>query len=200
MTGTNVWQTGWHEVGLAVRQPENFAVRWREALAKDPESRQILWLLAGSASVCLAAYGLTMGLQAGLGGMLTHALSVPLAAIVAWSVSLPALYIVGSVLGSRLEWKGAVLAALVALHFGAMARLASAPLGWFFSVTLPYPGVLNVVHALVFGLSALLMASVFLRVMKAFQPNQSRVFPFLWLGLVALIDVEVKVLLSVFAF
>jgi hypothetical protein len=200
MTGADVWRSGWQEVGLAVRQPEAFAVRWRGAFAKEPEARPILWVLMLSASLSLAAYGVTMGLHGGLLGMLGHALSVPLAAAVAWGVSLPALYIVGTVLGSRLDLKSSALAALVALHFGAMARLASAPLGWFFSVALPWRGVLTAVHGLVFGLSALLMANVFLRVMKALDPRQGRLFLVVWLGLVALIDVELKVLLSVFAF
>lgn len=194
------WDGGWAEIGLAVRRPEAFAQRWREALAGDPKARGVLWLLLGSTTGALALYGLTMGVGAGLGGMLTHALTVPAAAMLAWGLSLPALYVVNTAAGWNLDLKTTALAALTAVHFGAMARLASAPLSWFFGLALPFAGVLTAVHALVFGATALCMANVFLRVMRALEPGRGPGYLVVWLGLVALIDVELKLLLAVFAF
>jgi hypothetical protein len=181
-----------HEIGIALRKPEELVLRWRDA-ARNPAT---LGVLAASSIACLAVYGVTMGLPHGAATMGHDALIVPLCAIVAWSVSFPALYVINTTLGSSLDRSTTALAALVALHFGALARLASAPLSWFFGIAISaeHTWILNGLHIVVFSVTALCMADVFMRVMKVLEPKASRFFPFLWLCLVALIDVELKII------
>jgi hypothetical protein len=192
--------SGLRDIGLALRRPEEFVVRFRDRDRNDPTRGVIFPILIGNAVLGLAAYGLTMGLHRGPVGMLQAALRAPVACGAAWTIALPALYIINTVLGSRLDAKTTTLAALATASFGALAMLASVPISWFFGITLPYAPVRLIVNLVVFAGVGVCMIDVFLRVMKALEPDRSRLFALLWLGLVAVIGAELMVLLHVFEF
>jgi hypothetical protein len=190
---------GVSEVGVALRRPEELVVRWRDRSPAAPANRAVFPVLVASAVLGVAAYGLVMGMGGGPSEMLGHALRAPLACGAAWSIALPALYIINTVLGSRLDASTTALAALATVSFGALAMLASAPIRWFFGLTLPYPAVGLAVDLVVFAGVGVSMLDVFLRAMRALEPTRNRLFALLWLALVAVIGGELLVLLRVFA-
>ncbi len=188
------------EVGLALRRPEALTVRWRDrSTVENPPTGLVFPVFVISATLGLAGYGLTMGLHEGGASMLTHAAKAPFAAGLAWVVALPALYIVNTTLGSKLDFSTTVLAALATVSYGALAMLASVPVSWFFSlaggtalwVRLP-------VNLAVFAGVGLCMLDVFMRVMKALEPQRSRAYAFFWLTLVAVIGLELFTLVQLF--
>ena len=122
-----------------------------------------------------------------------------LAAGLAWAIPLPALYILNSLSGSRLPASSTLLAALVTVSWGGLAMIASIPINWFFTATIPHSGFVLLVNLIVFAGVGVCMADVFLRVMKALEPERSRAYAVLWLGLVAVIGGELVLLLGVFA-
>lgn len=189
------------EIGLALRRPEELALRWRDrhlnAAAAPPAL--VFPILLASAVLGIAAYGLTMGLHQGVGGMLAGAIKAPFAAGLAWTVALPALYIINSSLGSKLDASTTLLAALATVSFGALAMLASVPVNWFFSLALPFSLVRIAVNALVFTGVGICMVDVFLRVMKALEPERGRSFAVIWLSLVGVIGAELMALVDLFA-
>jgi hypothetical protein len=191
---------GVHEIGVALRRPEELALRWRDRGQDATLTAAVFPLLLATAALGLAAYGLTMGLHAGPAGMLASAIRAPLAAGAAWTIALPALYIINTILGSRLDASTTTLAALATVSFGALAMLASVPINWFFAVTLPYAPVRLGVNLAVFAGVGVCMVDVFLRVMKALEPDRSRTYALIWLALVGVIGAELMVLLHVFEF
>lgn len=195
-------KAGLAEIGLALRRPEELATRWRDRAATGAAAppATVFPLLVASAFLGLAAYGLTMGMGGGALGMLGHAVRAPLACGAAWTIALPALYIINTVLGSRLDASTTTLAALATVSFGALAMLAGVPIAWFFAVALPFAPVRIGVNLLCFAGVGVCMIDVFLRVMKALEPDRSRFFALLWLGLVAVIGGELMLLLHVFDF
>jgi hypothetical protein len=193
-------RAGLHEVGLALRRPEQFVVRWRDRHGGfgDAPRPSVFAMLMVNGLLGLAAYGLTMGMLKGPTGMLLAAMKVPLAAGMAWSMALPALYIINSALGSKLDASTTFLAALTTVSFGAMAMLASVPVNWFFNVALP--DVQLLVNVVVFAGVAVCMVDVFMRSMKALEPDRGRFYAFVWLTLVGVIGGELFMLLKVFDF
>jgi hypothetical protein len=188
------------EVGLALRRPEQLATRWRDR-AQAPTVKPLVFpVLLTTAVLGLAVYGLTMGLNKGLPGMGLGALRAPLAAGAAWTLALPALYILNSAGGSKLDGSTTLLAALATVSFGALAMLASVPINWFFMLALPWPWTHWAVNLVIFGGVGVCMIDVFLRVMKALEPERSRAFAVLWLGLVGLLGTELMALLHLFDF
>src|SRR6185437_9192262 len=79
---------------------------------------------------------MTMGIGHGLHAVGTKALTLTLAAGVAWAIPLPALYILNSLGGSRLRASTTLLAALVTTSWGGLAMVASIPINWFFTAAL----------------------------------------------------------------
>ena len=197
MTLIDQVRTSLGEVGYALRRPEEFSVRWRDNQG-DPRQAAVTVVLIVNAIVGLAVYGLTLGLHGGASAMLTSAAKAPLASGLAWCIGLPALHILNSVLGSKLDARTTFLAALTTVSFGSLAMLASVPINWFFSLVLPYPLVRLAVNAVIFGGVGICMADVFLRVMKALEPQRNRVFPFIWLCLVGVIGLELMFLFDLF--
>ncbi len=189
---------GVSEIGTALRRPEELVVRWRDRTPAAPANAAVFPILLANAVLGLAAYGLVMGMGGGAAGMLGHAVRAPLACGIAWTIALPALYIINTLLGSRLDASTTALGALSTVSFGALAMLASVPIRWFFNLTLPYPGVSLAVDLVVFAGVGVSMLDVFLRVMKALEPDRNRLFALLWLGLVAVIGGELLVLFHVF--
>jgi hypothetical protein len=191
------------EIGFAVRRPEELALRWRARREPGHEqaapSTLVFAVLLVNAVVGLAAYGLTMRMHAGAGPMLLSAVHAPLAAGAAWTIALPALYIINSALGSKLDFSTTLLAALVTVSFGAMAMLASVPINWFFALAAPSPAVRLLVNGVVFAGVGVCMADVLLRVVRALEPERPRTFAFIWLVLVGVIGGEFFHLLGVFS-
>ncbi|MHB8877600.1 MAG: hypothetical protein ACYC8T_28245 [Myxococcaceae bacterium] len=189
---------GIHEVGVALRRPEEFTVRWRDRRTADAPRPMVFAVLLVSAVVGMAAYGLAMGLGSGPGAMLAAAVKAPLAAGAAWMVALPALYIINSALGSKLDFSTTLLAALSTVSFGAMAMLAGVPITWFFTVAVPSVAVKLAVQLVTFAGVGLCMVDVFMRTMKALEPDRGRSYALLWLVLVAVIGTELMVFLDLF--
>src|SRR5262249_21546024 len=148
----------------------------------------------------IATYGLTMRLHEGVHGMLLASLQAPTAAGIAWVIALPALYIINSALGSRLDLSTTVLSALITVSFGSAAMLASLPINWFFGLALPIPVIRMLVNLVVFAGVGVSMADVFIRVMRALEPARSTKFAYLWLTLVAVIGGEFFKLFRMFEF
>ncbi len=191
---------GIREIGIALRRPEEFVLRFRDSDDKARKSLTLFPILFANAVLGLGAYGLTMGLRGGAEGMLRAAVRAPIAAGAGWTIALPALYIINTVLGSRLDARTTMLAALTTVSFGALAMLASVPINWFFGITLPYAPIALLVNLVVFTGVSVAMIDVFLRIMKALEPSRSRLFALVWLGLVAVIGGELMILLNVFSF
>jgi hypothetical protein len=175
-------------IGQALREPEEFALRWHgEQQAPYP-----WWVFAALALTAIAGtttYGMIMGLLGGADRMLTSALSCTLAAGIAWSLPLPALYILNSVMGSRLRPSTTFLAALVTTSWGGLALIASVPIALFFSAALPYPPIVLLVHLIVFTGVGVAMVDVFCRVIEKLEPARGR-WPACWLLLVGAIGAE----------
>ncbi len=184
-------------IGQALREPEGFALRWHRAGAVYP-----WWVFAALALTAIAgttSYGMTMGLLGGAGRMFACGLACTLAAGIAWSLPLPALYILNSLGGSRLRASTTFLAALVTTSWGGLAMIASIPINLFFSAALPYPGVVLLVNLVVFAGVGVCMIDVFGRVMSRLEPSRGRI-PTLWLALVGAIGAELFYAFGLFHF
>src|SRR5262245_14706436 len=186
------------EVGLAIRRPEEMVLRWRDADGSTGSS--LIGVLLLNAIFGLAAYGLNMQIHNGAWAMGLAAVLTPLAAGGAWAMALPALYIFKSVWGSKLNVYATVLAASVTVCFGAWAMLASVPINWFFSLALPFPSIRLLTNLVIFTGVGVCMADVFLRVFHALEPERSSFSGFWWLGLLAVIGMELFSLVGIFAF
>jgi hypothetical protein len=184
-------------VGLALREPETFAVRWHW------EGQVYPWwvfaALALTAIVGTTAYGLTMGVLDGPWRMLEQGLTCTLAAGIAWSLPLPALYILNSLTGSRLRPSTTFLAALVTTSWGGLALIASIPINLFFSVALPYPAAVLAVNLIVFAGVGVAIIDVFCRVIQRLEPARGRL-PAWWLALVGALGAELFYAFGLFNF
>ena len=188
------------EVGQAVRRPEDLAKRWRQRTAESGPPAAVIAVLLANAALGLGVYGLSMKMHEGPESMLFGAFYTPLAAGLAWCIAFPALYIIKRLLGSELDFSTTLFAATVTVSFGASAMLASVPVNWFFSLTLPWAATRLVVNLVVFAGVGFCMSDVFLRVMRHLEPDTGHKFAFLWLGLLSIIGAELFVLFGVFAF
>lgn len=170
-------------VGRALREPEEFALAWH---GQGELYRLPVWMaLSATALAGTLVYGLTMGLHAGPRVMLDKSLLFTVAAGLAWVIPLPALYILNSLSGSHLRASTTLLAALITVSWGGLALLASVPINWFFSVSLPSLPVelldaraaawlVAAVNWLVFVGVGVAMADVFCRVVERLEPSRGR--------------------------
>lgn len=191
-------------VGQALREPEEFAIRWQRG-----EARYAWWVwaaLAATAIIGTTTYGMTMGILGGAGQVFLKGLSCTAAAGLAWSIPLPALYILNSLAGSRLRASTTFLAALVTTSWGGLAMIASIPINWFFSVSFPevaspnwVPRLVLIVNLAVFAGVGVAMIDVFGRVMEAVEPRRGR-GPIWWLAVVAAIGGELFYAFGLFHF
>lgn len=186
------------EVGLAIRRPEELVLRWRDSEGSPGFS--LIGVLLLNAIFGLAAYGLTMQIHNGALAMGRAAVLTPLAAGASWMLALPALYIFKSAGGSKLNVYATILAASVTVCFGAWAMLASVPINWFFSLALPFSTIRLLTNVIIFAGVGVCMADVFLRVFHALEPERSSSSGFWWLGLHAVIGIELFSLFGIFAF
>lgn len=185
-------------VSMALREPETFALHWHREGAPYPWG--VFMALALTAVLGTTTYGMIMGLLGGPQRMFAGGLSCTLAAGIAWTLALPALYILNSLSGSRLRASTTFLAALVTTSWGGLAMIASIPIAWFFTAALPEEVRLFslhfsravavlVVHLVVFTGVGIAMSDVFRRVMQALEPERGS-WPIWWLLLVAAIGAE----------
>jgi hypothetical protein len=190
---------------MALREPEEFALRW------DREAGYKIWVwvaLGLTATLGTLTYGMTMGIGWGPAAMVSKATLLTIAAGLAWAVPLPALYVLNSLAGSRLRASTTLLAALVTTSWGGLALVASVPINWFFSVAIPAqaPELISPTTAaiLVLGVNLIVfagvgvsMGDVFWRVMNALEPRGDR-NPIWFLGLVGLIGAQLFYLFNLF--
>jgi hypothetical protein len=190
-------RAGISHVGLALRDPEDFAAAWNrgETLYRWP-----VWAaLFATAIVGTTTYGMTMGLLGGSASIVTKGIICTLAAGLAWAIPLPALYILNSFSGSRLSASSTLLAALVTVSWGGLAMIASIPINWFFTVAIPHPRLVLVVNLIVFAGVGVSMTDVFGRVMERLEPTRGMT-PVWWLAIVAAIGMELFYFFGLFQF
>jgi hypothetical protein len=195
-------------VGQALREPEEFAVRWERG---EVQYAWWVWVaLAATAIIGTTTYGMSMGTLGGANEVLWKAFSCTAAAGLAWSIPLPALYILNCLSGSRLRLSTTFLTALLTTSWGGLALIASIPINWFFSVSLPellpgqvgvtwVPRLILLVNLVVFAGVGVAMIDVFGRVMQATEPRRGR-GPLWWLAVVGAIGGELFYAFGLFQF
>jgi hypothetical protein len=184
-------------VGQALRDPESFALAWNTG-----EVRYRWWVwsaLAATAILGTTTYGMTMGLLGGSVEMFRKGLACTAAAGLAWAIPLPALYILNSLNGSRLPASSTFLAALVTTSWGGLAMIASIPINWFFTASIPHDGFLLVLNIVVFSGVGVAMIDTFQRVMIRLEPRRHSA-PTWWLVLVGMIGLELFYQFELFRF
>lgn len=184
-------------VGQALREPEAFAVAWNGG---EITYRWPVWLaLLCTAIIGTTTYGMTMGLLGGAQQVLYKGFICTLAAGIAWAIPLPALYVLNSLSGSRLRASSTLLAALVTVSWGGLAMIASIPINWFFTATIPHAGFVTIINMIVFTGVGISMIDVFRRVMHALEPDRE-ITPIWWLLLVGAIGIELFYFFGLFSF
>jgi hypothetical protein len=190
-------RSGITHVGLALRDPEAFAVRWHngEVLYAWP-----VWAaLVATAILGTTTYGMTMGMLGGTTDVIYKGLALTIAAGLAWAIPLPALYILNSLSGSRLPVSSTLLAALVTVSWGGLAMLASIPINWFFTASIPHAGFLLFINLVVFAGVGVAMIDVFNRVMRRLEPRRETA-PTWWMFLVGAVGSELFYFFELFQF
>jgi hypothetical protein len=190
-------RVGLAHVGQALRDPEEFALRWHREGA--PYGGGVFLALALTAIAGTLSYGLTLGILDGPARMAVCALAFTAAAGIGWGLPLPALYVLNSLTGSRLRASTTFLAALVTTSWGGLALMASIPINWFFTVAVPVGWFVLLVNLVVFAGVGAAMADVFCRVMERLEPQRGRA-PGLWLLLVGAIGGELFYAFGLFDF
>jgi hypothetical protein len=188
---------GIRQVGVAVRDPEAFAVAWNEG--RNNYQWPVWVALLATAIVGTTTYGMTMGLLGGAGDIFFKGFVCTLAAGLAWAIPLPALYILNSLSGSRLPASSTLLAALVTVSWGGLAMIASIPINWFFTATVPHPTFVLIVNLIVFTGVGVSMIDVFRRVMLRLEPKRNFA-PVWWLMVVGVIGAELFFFFGLFQF
>jgi hypothetical protein len=200
MLSVRTLRTSVQAVGDAVRHPERLAERWQHDELEAASPASIMVVLLANAAFGTAIYGITMQMHRGWWGMLEGAIYTPLAAGLAWTLAFPALYVVRRALGSTLELSSTMLAASITVSFGASAMLASVPINWFFTLSLPWREARWVVNLVVFTGVGFCMSDVFWRTMQTLDDSIGRAYSLLWLGLLAVIGMELFAFFGVFQF
>ena len=185
------------QVGLALRDPEDFALGYHR---DPPRNGVFIWAgLFGTAVLGTLTYGMTMGLLGGAGDVCRKAVLCTLGAGLAWSLPLPALYILNSLSGSKLPARSTLLAALVTTSWGGLAMMASIPVNWFFTVAIPQPMFVLLVNLTVFAGVGISMIDVFRRVMERLEPARGSA-PVWWIVLVGVLGSELFYSFGLFHF
>ncbi len=191
------FQSGIAHVGLALREPEEFAARWNE---HQVQYRWWVWIsLMTTAILGTMTYGMTMGLSGNVRDVVLKGLACTAGAGLAWGIPLPALYILNSLSGSKLRASSTLLAALVTTSWGGLAMVASIPINWFFTVAIPSPMFILLVNLIVFTGVGVSMIDVFHRVMRRLEPNRETT-PIWWLAIVGTIGAELFYFFGLFQF
>jgi len=193
----NEIRSGMTHVGLALKDPATFAVNWNDGTIVY---RWPVWIaLLTTAIIGTTTYGMTMGLLGGASDIFLKGFICTMSAGLAWAIPLPALYILNSLSGSRLSPGSTLLAALVTVSWGGLAMLASIPINWFFTVSIPHSGFVLAVNLVVFTGVGISMIDVFNRVMRHLEPTRNAT-PAWWLYLVGAIGTELFYFFGLFNF
>ncbi len=192
----NQLRSGIAHVGQALRDPEEFAVRWNRGEVNY--SWWVWFSLMMTAVLGTTTYGMTMGLI-GEDSVFYKSVALTTAAGLGWCIPLPALYILNSLSGSRLPASSTLLAALVTVSWGGLAMIASIPINWFFTVAIPHSGFVLFINLVVFTGVGIAMIDVFRRVMEKLEPQRG-VTPTWWLVLVGMIGAELFYSFGLFSF
>lgn len=200
----DVWRRSLAHVALALKEPEDFAAAWQ---FQTESYRAPTWIaLALTAMAGTVGYGMTIGMGQGVWSIISKAVLLTVAAGAAWAISLPALYVLNSLAGSRLDASTTLLAALVTTSWGGLALLASVPIGWFFTVAVPdlpmigrslAERIVLGVNLLVFAGVGVAMSDVFSRVMRRVQGRHTQ--PIWFLALVGAIGTQLFYLFGIFS-
>ena len=190
-------KAGLRHVGLALRQPEDFAWQWETSENRYPVGVWVALLV--TAIIGTTTYGMTMGLLGDADDVLRKGLFCTLAAGLAWTIALPALYVLNSLAGSNLRASTTLLAALVTVSWGGLAMIASIPINWFFTTAIPHPGFVLAVNLVVFAGVGMAMSDVFSRVMRRLEPTRETA-PVWWLGLLGVTGSELFYVFELFRF
>jgi hypothetical protein len=198
-------RSGVAQLGLALREPEEFTRRWHGGEVRYPWS--VFLALALTAMLGTSTYGLTMGILGGASTILLDAVRCTTAAGLAWGIALPSLYIFNSLSGSRLKPSTTLLAALVTTSWGGLAMIASIPINWFFTVSLHdlvadagrVTWLVRGVNLVVFTGVGISMVDIFGRVVEVLEPQRGR-WPVLWLAVVSAIGGELFYAFGLFEF
>ncbi len=198
-------RSGIAQVGLALREPEEFTRRWHGGEVLYPW--WVFLALALTAILGTSTYGLTMGILGGAGTILLDAVRCTIAAGLAWGIALPSLYIFNSLTGSRLKPSTTLLAALVTTSWGGLAMIASIPINWFFTVSLDdlvanparVTWLVRGVNLVVFTGVGISMVDIFGRIVEVLEPKRGR-WPVLWLAVVSAIGGELFYAFGLFEF
>jgi len=190
-------RAGVNHVGLALRDPEEFAVHWNDG--RIAYAWPVWAALLVTAIIGTTTYGMTMGLLGGATEIAYKGFICTLSAGLAWAIPLPALYILNSLSGSRLSASATLLAALVTVSWGGLAMIASIPINWFFTATVPHAGFVLLVNLIVFTGVGVAMIDVFRRVMQRLEPQRPDA-PVWWLMLVGTIGTELFYFFGLFQF
>jgi len=189
-------RSGIAHVGVALREPEDFACRSDTGEIQYP---CWVWVALGLTAVLgTTTYGMTMGILGESADVLRKGALCTLAAGLAWGIPLPALYILNSLSGARLSAGSTLLAALVTTSWGGLAMIASIPINWFFTAAVPHTGFVLLINLTVFTGVGVAMIDVFQRVMSRLEPD--RPSPTWWLVLVAAIGGELFYCFGLFNF
>jgi hypothetical protein len=198
-------RSGVAQVGLALREPEEFTRRWHGG--EMAYSWWVFLALALTAVLGTSTYGLTMGILGGPGTILLDAVRCTVAAGLAWGIALPSLYIFNSLSGSRLKASTTLLATLVTVSWGGLAMIASIPINWFFTVAFHdlvadrtrVTWLVRGVNLVVFTGVGISMIDIFGRVIEVLEPERGR-WPVLWLVVVSAIGSELFYAFGLFQF
>lgn len=174
----------------ALERPGDFVER-------EPDDGTLLALATG-ASVGIGVYGGTIHAAEGVGVVLASGLRALVTAGTAWGLAVPALIVVGSLLGSVVAWRRAVFASLIAVNFGGLAFLASIPVALLLELSSPFPWTRHLVNTMVVlgvgGCSTL----IFERTMARLEAP--RLFHRVWMAVFGALFVEIAWFLDLFRF
>lgn len=182
----------------ALRRPEMLVDAWENG-GSDARTPYLMPRLMAVTVAATAAYGLTMGLPIGVDVAIERALAFPLACGIAWSIALPTFFVLGALNGMRLRPSTMLLIAVVTVHYGGLAMLASIPVQLLFAVALPYPAVSLGINLVIFAGVGLSTGDVLRRVVNQVAPDSIR-FAEYWLVLLGVLGPELFLLFNLFEF
>ncbi len=159
--------------------PEEFAAEWLDRPGSTAFSPLLLTAALGA-----GLYSAGVRLVDGPHATALFGAAGTLAPLLLWIGAVPALFILGSHLGSRMRLRQVMLVSLTALSFGGFALAASLPVEWLLDYALPASKSRLLLHGSVLLAAGLCTFDVLHRVLK--QLEDSRPARALWLGLLVL--------------
>jgi hypothetical protein len=124
-----------------------------------------------------------------------RALSV---AATAWALAVPALVVLGPLLGSPSPWRKVVLASLVAVNFGGLSFMASIPVVMLLEVASPFSWTRPLVNSMVVVGVGSCSTLIFERAMARLEGH--RAFHRVWMGVFGVLFLEFAWFIDLFRF